>query len=61
MSRTVLDQHGVAVRAGHHCAQPLMDKLGIAGTMRASLGVYNDEGDIDALAAAIEAAGRCSR
>ena len=52
----VLDQHGVAVRAGHHCAQPLMDKLGLAATTRASLGVYNDEGDIDALAAAIEAA-----
>jgi cysteine desulfurase/selenocysteine lyase len=52
----VLDQHGVAVRAGHHCAQPLLDKLGLAATTRASLGVYNDEGDIDALAAAIEAA-----
>ena len=52
---TVLDQHGVAVRVGHHCAQPLMDKLGIAGTVRASLGVYNDRGDIDALAAAVEA------
>jgi len=52
---TVLDQHGVAVRVGHHCAQPLMDKLGIAGTVRASLGVYNDEADIDRLAEAIEA------
>jgi len=52
---TVLDQHGVAVRVGHHCAQPLMDKLGIAGTVRASLGVYNDRDDIDALAAAVEA------
>jgi len=52
---TVLDQHGVAVRVGNHCAQPLMDKLGIAGTVRASFGVYNDRGDIDALAAAIEA------
>ena len=52
---TVLDQHGVAVRVGHHCAQPLMDKLGIAGTVRASLGVYNDEADIDRLAAAVEA------
>ncbi len=48
---TVLDQHGVAVRVGHHCAQPLMDKLGVAGTVRASLGVYNDRDDIDALAA----------
>ena len=53
---TVLDQHRVAVRVGHHCAQPLMDKLGLAGTVRASLGVYNDEDDIDRLAAALEAA-----
>jgi cysteine desulfurase/selenocysteine lyase len=52
---TVLDQHGVAVRVGHHCAQPLMDKLGIPGTVRASLGVYNDRDDIDRLAAAVEA------
>jgi cysteine desulfurase / selenocysteine lyase len=52
---TVLDQHGVAVRVGHHCAQPLMDKLGIAGTVRASLGVYNDEADIDRLAEAVVA------
>jgi cysteine desulfurase/selenocysteine lyase len=52
---TVLDQHGVAVRVGHHCAQPLMDKLCIAGTVRASFGVYNDRADIDALAAAVEA------
>lgn len=53
---TVLDQHHVAVRAGHHCAQPLMDKLGLAGTTRASLGIYNDTRDIDALAAALTAA-----
>ncbi|MBV8777248.1 MAG: cysteine desulfurase, partial [Alphaproteobacteria bacterium] len=52
---TVLDQHGVAVRVGHHCAQPLMDKHGIAGTVRVSLGVYNDRNDIDRLAAAVEA------
>jgi cysteine desulfurase/selenocysteine lyase len=52
---TVLDQHNVAVRVGHHCAQPLMDKLGIAGTVRASLGIYNDEADIDRLAKAVEA------
>jgi len=52
---TVLDQHKVAVRVGHHCAQPLMDKLGLAGTVRASLGVYNDTADIDRLAAAVEA------
>ena len=53
---TVLDQNNVAVRAGHHCAQPLMDRLGIAGTTRASFGVYNDESDVDALVAAIKAA-----
>jgi cysteine desulfurase/selenocysteine lyase len=52
---TVLDQHGVAVRVGHHCAQPLMDKLGLMGTVRASFGVYNDQSDIDRLAEAIEA------
>jgi cysteine desulfurase/selenocysteine lyase len=52
---TVLDQHEVAVRVGHHCAQPLMDKLGLAGTVRASLGIYNDAADIDRLAAAVEA------
>jgi cysteine desulfurase/selenocysteine lyase len=51
----VLDQHGVAVRVGHHCAQPLMEKLEVAGTVRVSLGVYNDEDDIERLAAAIEA------
>ncbi len=53
---TVLDRHHVAVRAGHHCAQPLLDKLGLGATTRASLGVYNDERDIDALADAIESA-----
>ena len=53
---TVLDQHNVAVRAGHHCAQPLMDRLGISGTARASFGVYSDEADVDALVAAIKAA-----
>jgi cysteine desulfurase/selenocysteine lyase len=52
---TVLDRHNVAVRVGHHCAQPLMEKLGLAGTVRASLGVYNDESDIDRLAEAVEA------
>jgi cysteine desulfurase/selenocysteine lyase len=53
---TVLDQHGVAVRAGHHCAQPLLDKLDLAATTRASLGVYNDESDIDTLVDALKAA-----
>ncbi len=53
---TVLDTHGVAVRAGHHCAQPLMDHLGLDATTRASFGVYSDEADVDALVSAIEAA-----
>lgn len=52
----VFDQHGVCVRAGHHCAKPLMRVLGVAATARASLYVYNDEADVDALAAAIAAA-----
>jgi cysteine desulfurase/selenocysteine lyase len=49
----VLDQHGVCVRAGHHCAKVLMRVLGVAATARASLYVYNDESDIDALADAL--------
>jgi cysteine desulfurase/selenocysteine lyase len=49
----VLDQYGVAVRTGHHCAWPLMKKLGLVGTTRASFYVYNDELDVDALVDAI--------
>ncbi|HMJ72388.1 MAG TPA: cysteine desulfurase [Solirubrobacterales bacterium] len=45
----ILDRHGVAVRAGHHCAQPLMDRLGIAATARASFGVYTTREEIDRL------------
>ena len=45
----ILDRHGVAVRAGHHCAQPLMDRLGIAATARASFGVYTTPEEIDRL------------
>jgi len=52
----VFDQHGVCVRAGHHCAKPLMRVLGASATARASLYVYNDEADVDALADAIGAA-----
>jgi len=52
----VLDEHGVCVRAGHHCAKPLMRKLGIGATARASLYLYNDESDVDALADALAAA-----
>jgi cysteine desulfurase/selenocysteine lyase len=58
---TILDRHGVAVRAGHHCAQPLMDRLGVAATARASFGVYSDESDVDALVRAIEAAAELFR
>jgi cysteine desulfurase/selenocysteine lyase len=54
----VFDQHGVCVRAGHHCAKVLMRELGVAATARASLYVYNDEADVDALAEAIEDAAR---
>ncbi len=53
----VFDQHNVCVRAGHHCAKPLMKTLGVNATARASLYVYNDADDIDAMADAIEAAG----
>jgi cysteine desulfurase/selenocysteine lyase len=51
----VLDEHGVCVRAGHHCAKPLMRRLGVGATARASLYVYNDEADVDALADALDA------
>jgi cysteine desulfurase / selenocysteine lyase len=52
----VLDERAVCVRAGNHCAKPLMRRLGVGATARASLYVYNDEADIDALVAALEAA-----
>jgi cysteine desulfurase/selenocysteine lyase len=52
---TVLDHQGIAVRAGHHCAQPLMEHLGVAGTTRASIALYNTTGELDALAAALGA------
>ena len=55
---TILDQHGVAVRAGHHCAQPLMRHLGLAATTRASFYLYNSEDDIDALVDALGVARR---
>ncbi|MFU2488779.1 cysteine desulfurase [Thauera sp. WH-1] len=53
---TILDSEGVAIRAGHHCAMPLMARLGIPGTARASFAMYNDFADIDALVAAIRKA-----
>jgi len=49
----VAGEHGVAIRAGHHCCQPLMQHLGISSTARASFSFYNNEEDIAALASAI--------
>lgn len=51
---TILDEENVAIRAGHHCAQPLMDHLGVPATARASFGLYSDESDIEALMRGIE-------
>ena len=53
---TVLDQGGVCIRAGHHCAQPLMRRLGVSATARASFYVYSDERDVEALAQGLERA-----
>ncbi|MCI6161199.1 MAG: cysteine desulfurase [Prevotellaceae bacterium] len=55
---TLLDRLGIAVRTGHHCAQPLMDRLGVSGTVRASFALYNTKEEIDALVAGIERVGR---
>lgn len=53
---TLLDQQGVAVRTGHHCAEPLIDELGVPGTVRVSFGLYNDKSDVDAFIAALKKA-----
>ncbi|EHK9574480.1 cysteine desulfurase CsdA [Vibrio parahaemolyticus] len=53
---TLLDQQGIAVRAGHHCAHPLMDALNVKGTVRVSFGIYNTAEDVDRLIAAVEKA-----
>jgi cysteine desulfurase/selenocysteine lyase len=50
---TVLDDDGIAIRAGHHCAQPLMQRLGLVGTARASFGLYNTMAEVEALATAV--------
>ena len=55
---TLLDRLGIAVRTGHHCAQPLMIRMGIEGTVRASVGLYNTKEEIDMLAAGIERVSR---
>jgi cysteine desulfurase / selenocysteine lyase len=53
---TILDDEGVAIRAGHHCAMPLMEKLGLVATARASLAFYNTTAEIDTLAVALRKA-----
>ena len=53
---TILDQHGVCVRAGHHCTQPLMRRLGVPATARASLWVYSTPDDLTALVEALQQA-----
>jgi len=50
---TILDREGVAIRAGHHCCQPLMARLGVPATARASLALYNTRAEIDALVSAL--------
>jgi len=54
----ILDGHGVALRGGHHCAQPLVERVGLAGTIRASIALYNNDVDIDALFEGLEQAAR---
>jgi len=58
---TVLDRHGIAVRAGHHCAQPLLDRLGVSATVRASMALYNTAADVDALLAGLDTVRRMFR
>ena len=55
---SMLDEDGIAVRSGHHCAQPLMERLGVAATTRASFYLYNTEEEIDRLVGSVERAGR---
>ena len=50
---TILDHEGVAIRAGHHCAMPLMQRFGISGTARASFSLYNTHAEVDALVAGL--------
>jgi len=51
---TILDQEGIAVRAGHHCAQPVMQRFKVPATARASFAFYNTKEEVDALAGAVE-------
>ena len=52
---TIMDQNGVAIRAGHHCAMPLMKRLGLPATIRASVGMHNDDSDVLALLNSVKA------
>jgi cysteine desulfurase/selenocysteine lyase len=54
---TILDREGIAIRTGHHCAQPVMDYFGIPATARASFALYNTKAEVDALATGIKHAG----
>ena len=51
---TIIDRRGIAVRAGHHCAQPLMNHLGVDATCRASFGMYNSKNEIDELTSSLQ-------
>jgi cysteine desulfurase / selenocysteine lyase len=51
---TILDQEGIAIRTGHHCAQPLMQRFGVEATARASFGLYNTKEEVDALVQGIQ-------
>ena len=53
---SILDEHDVAIRAGHHCAQPLLAALGVSGTLRASFAPYNTQDDVAALVHAVDRA-----
>jgi cysteine desulfurase / selenocysteine lyase len=55
---TILDSEGIAIRAGHHCCQPLMRRLGVSSTARASFGLYNTPAEIDRLVEALHGARR---
>jgi len=55
---SLLDEDGIAVRSGHHCAQPLMERLGVSSTTRASVYLYNNEDEIDRLVSSVERAGK---
>jgi cysteine desulfurase/selenocysteine lyase len=51
---TILDQEGIAIRTGHHCAQPIMERFGVPATARASFALYNTQAEVDALVEGIQ-------